>query len=589
MSSTLYKKLETKSKQIRLIHLHRGGSQGLICCSLRTVALAKDPVYEALSYVWGDPSVTAPIVVDGQTIEVTVNLESALRHLRLSNCQRTIWVDAICVNQQDLEERSDQVVLMRDIYSQAVGVVGWLGPETEYSAEAIGLLHMLAAGTHSDKMSTFNPKLAAELEPHRPPRTETLRPLRELCQNPWFLRIWIAQEVALASSLHLQIGHGKVKWEIVFDAIDWLSRSCDFWNTLHAKTPLEETSALISTIMGTISAFLIVRASVGDSSTAGSYSILRLYRYLRCSDDRDKIYGLLALTSGFAIRPDYTLPVEEVYQRAAFAAMIQSGTLEVLRAASFTEQKYALPSWVPDWSVREILGSRSTYITYGYQKHFSACRDLRAEPRYSKSGELVLQGVSIGTIIRTTDVCQDKADSNEPRRPLPSLLSKAKRDLSMLMDTAGIESEEFMLRVLVGDTIRDSVAQTVRRPLARDLDISLNTFEQIISSEYRPDDNMHRFIKAMAVAQYYRRLFSTNKNQIGIGPSTISSGDLICVLNGGEKPFVLRRCKPDTHSDDSLVNRYQLVGEAYVYGIMDGEAVTDIVNGTAELEDFHLV
>ena len=87
--------------------------------------------YEALSYTWGDTSHLAAIKVDGCIYPVTSNLESALRALRDPEKAKVFWVDAICINQSDINEQGQQVRIMWDIYSSAERAVVWLGPEEE--------------------------------------------------------------------------------------------------------------------------------------------------------------------------------------------------------------------------------------------------------------------------------------------------------------------------------------------------------------------------------------------------------------------------------------------------------------------------
>ncbi|KAF2432949.1 hypothetical protein EJ08DRAFT_552229, partial [Tothia fuscella] len=114
---------------IRLAHLLPAQSwEEDISCNLHTVSLDDtNPIYEALSYVWGDPKRTLPVLLNGHTFEVTTSLESALRRLRHPTSTRTIWVDALCINQKNDAERTEQVKLMRYIYSQTQEVLIWLG------------------------------------------------------------------------------------------------------------------------------------------------------------------------------------------------------------------------------------------------------------------------------------------------------------------------------------------------------------------------------------------------------------------------------------------------------------------------------
>ncbi|EWZ36588.1 hypothetical protein NW765_016103 [Fusarium oxysporum] len=116
--------------QIRLLHLLPvTENNDSIECRLEVVALEENPVYEALSYCWGDSSQLLEIKCNNEAFQVTENLLSALQHLRNEHTERPLWIDAICINRKDPEERQSQVKLMKDIYTKSQRVVIWLGPD----------------------------------------------------------------------------------------------------------------------------------------------------------------------------------------------------------------------------------------------------------------------------------------------------------------------------------------------------------------------------------------------------------------------------------------------------------------------------
>lgn len=115
-------------------------------CTLVHSPLDATPPYEALSYAWGSGTVPGrPIMLDGLGLNITAELEEALRRLRPLDSSRTMWIDAICINQADLAERNAQVVLMSDIYRRADRVIAWLGEETPDSKRAITYIEEMAA------------------------------------------------------------------------------------------------------------------------------------------------------------------------------------------------------------------------------------------------------------------------------------------------------------------------------------------------------------------------------------------------------------------------------------------------------------
>jgi len=119
--------LSNSRHEIRLLHIQPGPWSFPILCSLQTVSLDTSPTYQALSYTWGDPTPTRFILVEDVVLEVRINLYHALRRLRCTNNPRVIWIDAICINQSDMDERTQQVMLMKSVYSNCREVMMWLG------------------------------------------------------------------------------------------------------------------------------------------------------------------------------------------------------------------------------------------------------------------------------------------------------------------------------------------------------------------------------------------------------------------------------------------------------------------------------
>lgn len=124
----IYAPLSKERKEIRVVHLMpEVDSEFDISCTFSVVSLGDKPEYRALSYTWGDAQDTLPIILNRHRFQATRNLKAALRRLRELDTGTPIWIDAICINQQDLEERTHQVQLMRDIYQSTAEVVVYLG------------------------------------------------------------------------------------------------------------------------------------------------------------------------------------------------------------------------------------------------------------------------------------------------------------------------------------------------------------------------------------------------------------------------------------------------------------------------------
>lgn len=152
MELSIYLPLLHENREIRIVTILPSlDSCASIRCTTGKISLNNSPGYHALSYTWGDPTVSVPIFVDDVEIQVTTNLEAALRHFRPKELPTQYpelrwWIDAICINQSDPVERSHQVQLMRDIYSHASIVIVWLGEERDDSKLALETVLGLARG-----------------------------------------------------------------------------------------------------------------------------------------------------------------------------------------------------------------------------------------------------------------------------------------------------------------------------------------------------------------------------------------------------------------------------------------------------------
>ena len=156
MSTYLYSPLPPEGEYIRLLSiLPNEDETAALQCKLRNYSLQKLSIrthlYEALSYVWGNPHETLPIHVDGEQFCVTVNLHAALSRLRDPSLQRILWVDAICINQENSEEQGQQVQLMAKVYSKAHRVIVWLGEAADFSNEALKAIYV---ATNEQSMSS---------------------------------------------------------------------------------------------------------------------------------------------------------------------------------------------------------------------------------------------------------------------------------------------------------------------------------------------------------------------------------------------------------------------------------------------------
>jgi hypothetical protein len=185
------------SDEIRLLHLQPRSSGEAINCTVELFKLSANPQYEALSYMWGPKNILQPILINGNPYDVRENLWLALHHLRLDSEIRVLWIDAICINQQNIHERNHQVIQMGRIYHEATRVVVWLGASDPSSRLAFKVL--LSAEWIEVIRSSKDPEKSTE-------RDHQLNAIFSLLTRAYWKRLWIIQEVLMARDLIIQCG-----------------------------------------------------------------------------------------------------------------------------------------------------------------------------------------------------------------------------------------------------------------------------------------------------------------------------------------------------------------------------------------------
>lgn len=149
-----YGPLEPNS--IRLLRLQPGEWNAPICCELYHTSLEQPDPYEALTYCWGSADNRPVISLNTCPHLVTKNLEAALRHLRSKNEPRTLWADALCINQQSFQDKKVQVQMMDEIYRRSQNVISWLGESSHDSDEAMRTMGVLGRWMKDNESEIFD-------------------------------------------------------------------------------------------------------------------------------------------------------------------------------------------------------------------------------------------------------------------------------------------------------------------------------------------------------------------------------------------------------------------------------------------------
>lgn len=187
-------------------------------CQIFRASLEDNNDFIAMSYAWGSTRKSKSLLCNGRKLPVTDNLMSALLRLRLPDEPRTFWIDAICINQDDIAERNRQVAMMREIYMKARQLFIWLGPGDSYSATAVDAMRLFAAA--QDNLTNSGV--------YQPPRVrkEQWLAFSKLLQRSWFERMWVIQELAFAEKEATLFLCGTHKWRVqeIKDACEWCSQ-----------------------------------------------------------------------------------------------------------------------------------------------------------------------------------------------------------------------------------------------------------------------------------------------------------------------------------------------------------------------------
>jgi hypothetical protein len=264
--------------------------------------------YEALSYAWGAFSLSSGkrIQIQDSTMPITSNLDEALRSLRLEQSQRVLWVDFVCINQSDLQERVSQVRMMGDIYRQAKKVIVWLGMPTPASELGMKILSFLAGNEDLTKDSPW--------ETHSP--ENVIAAVNDIIERPYFERIWVVQEAALAQKTDLHVGHLLVSWSQGSATSKFLSR-IKFVQISPAWKYNELGGVNLQPLidMLTISRLALARAMRVEVEPT-IIDVLHDMRHRKSTDPRDMIFALLGLgLETYGVMADYEISREETYRR----------------------------------------------------------------------------------------------------------------------------------------------------------------------------------------------------------------------------------------------------------------------------------
>ncbi|ORY01169.1 heterokaryon incompatibility protein-domain-containing protein [Clohesyomyces aquaticus] len=580
---------------IRLLLLLPGSGKSPIHCHVAIFSLNEALSFEALSYAWGDINESSTIYCNGSSLTVPRNLQEFLWGIRSPTKRRWLWVDSVCINQEDVKERGHQVKQMAKTYSLAKRVLVWLGPKNyfeyfggpeEIDLPALADRFLGSFEDHGgDGLPRDYPEIVPAFEDLDKDTHQFWTSLAFLFDHPWWDRLWVVQEAGLGQSVVALFGGLEIDFDLLL--------GCNYRAYLYSHGILL-TEFGIRYNVGVFRLFpnrrcyqsIFYRTWIDDTSE-DFLEVLYTVENQLASDPRDHFYALLGHPSAVyqgrsIVTPDYTLSPSRLRHEVATKLLSQTRSLKILSAVRYNgelEFEEASPSWVPSWNARDEYGLG--IVQRHYDNHDAAAGSLVSLSLIESDAILRVKGFVFDTVKDLTSVLgrdyfipiteaigfQTGNQAELPNRllELAFILTLDRfypdRDI-MLADFAAI-------RLKFWEEKQVSFPETSRIVLPEGKE-----WAELTASR----GNAVRFKDRLEYSRN-KRMFSTADGMLGIGSRVLKKGDLCCIFFGHNLPIALR----------PYGSKFKLVGEAYISGVDHGEAMEGFRNGKFKEQIFDIV
>lgn len=646
--------------------------------------------FSTLSYTWGSRDDLRPILLNGTRVLIGANLEAALRVLREQDDFRgglKLWVDAICLNQEDLDEKARLLPYMQHFYRISSKVVVWLGPDDSLQPLTT-VRSFLKEHVPASVLATLS-MLAASKAAIRIPKpvdfvAHVLPALLNIMNRPYWMRLWIMQEITTtAYRKDVYLGRDKISMAelgILFSIYAMVISRRDGYATDDVD---ERTVNAMSGTVGHILSLLGQDEVYASSKGFGSDNTGILvgdwtnYIYLggltEVSDERDRVYGLLGLMQPWIvehIKPDYKKSAAQVYVDLSKAIVTAMGSFDDLLIGTASRSVDGLPSWgVNLRETGKLLGQHNKapgylspvaafYATRKFTSVFNYDIPEQWKPSFAFSPDdnmLTVRAVKVDTIDGTSGPIyrtgtrsrildipvkhpaqppipnSDASDAAELLAALARIIKGDLHDRSMhgFFDTAGGSApslEEthtalFSIPWFEGSTLTpveedDLIAvgwaavlrleNFVLFHLWRCEHADFPVWGGLTLRDYFPASTAElrkrgtdglvpvaAVVDALVMVRMIetRALITTaSRRWLGSTSADVRKGDPVVIVPGCSFPVLLRsrpRAEEDGNSDDE--DLFEVVGECYIEGLMNGEVVEWVEKGELQMEDLRLV
>ncbi|KAF2967462.1 hypothetical protein GQX73_g6085 [Xylaria multiplex] len=616
-----------------------------IHCFLRLAELKEHPQFTAISHRWQATDAvdeSKSLLVNGAPVPASTGLFEVLRHVQKEAEPIVVWIDAICINHRDENERekSVQVSQLAQIFATAEKTLIWLGAPADKSDEAMKVLRRLTEEqlTLSAYVANWTPQLGHQLVQNILPsrflnpgpagsagnkeplelqkELESLRaPLKALMERDYWMELWSLVELCLShkglvvcGSHGLPLDHFYSAARALDHIINHLTYSKWLASATDPTTPNAQAAVLSGEEVSNLSqspALRILGRREDYRKDADSWLkspdnplftlLSRFYAApaekqlpLRISNARDRVYALACLATDITelgITVDYSKDVDQVYAETS-AAFIQKHPRVLQLARGTLAAGDTLTSWAIDW---ENVRSPPSYLGVSSERPFNACGP--ADIRYYRAdiGTANQISLKVGIVDKVEEVGTsyelDESGHHDRQRAYLSEIKRFWED-----STASISSPYFaeqaavaLAKIPVGDVETSLASNAFTRASSATVGGYKRTIEALFPAEGdavaaqeeeegqqepkpAPSGPDAPYIAAMA-RMARRRPFRSHNGYVGLGPADLAVGDTVGIPYGSPVPFAFRRVG-EGKGDDAVC---RLVGEVYVFGIMDGE------------------
>ncbi|QIX02031.1 hypothetical protein AMS68_007548 [Peltaster fructicola] len=601
-----YAPLISAKTGIRLARLQPGSGNKAIAIDLidSYVTGTSRIEYDALSYVWGTSTRDKVIFCNGKRLQVTKTLVEALGRFRRRDAVVTLWIDQICICQDRVAERNAQVQMMGDIFRAARKVIVWLGDDYDDSKAGMQLAQQLL---HIAKHRSICDLQAADLEVHGLPKQSSKRwkALAAILHRPWFWRTWIVQEVVLNPNVDLVLGASNISWDELGTIVTLLEGPLPrVFQLDQAITAFELPFTKINKIRmrhqgrmpesrptsrrAVLDGVFFDEPEDVDDDMPDILDLLLMSRCLGATDPRDKIYGLLGIGK-HSIETDYSLSSESLFNDFALSIIGEVTHLNERRAEQGLEtsaddkevrkamillscagrqnQTLDLPSWVPDWTMD--IASRP--LVFGIGHRFQTGGTRLGTFDWQPDSGLQLSGLLFDTV-QTAGAVHLAHAGREASVQSHRLIEQWWTEAMEIAVTRVVRSPGSSMHLDAFANLRRSLGLCKHGYYIGD---EHGRRQSLLDEAGLHADREHNALHTMTLGPTRGRVvIVTATGYMGLAPHGAQEGDLLFVVLGSDVPYLLR------HKDDG----YELIGEAYLQGIMHGEALEmDLAFGVQEI------